>query len=151
MSKIWKPTPISPSWLPKPKSKSSSFALDIGSVFLEKGASWGAVNDDDFEQCLVDIAKPRVNNFKMYVPPQKHVLNCSGCGIEVNKLGLLGLCPSCTPVGCIGGCGFQIHSDPPARFTENDRKFCCGWCNKQSSDPKKRGKHHGENCQKVSM
>ena len=125
--------------------------FDIGLQFLSRGASWGAVNDNDFEQCLADIAKPRINTFKMYVPPQKHLLICSGCGIEVGKLGILGLCKDCTPVGCLGGCGLRIHSDPPPKFSEDERKYCCGWCHKQAADPKKRGKHHGQNCQNVSM
>ena len=146
---IWKAPPISPSWLPKPKFRSTDANFVVGLQLLIQGASWGAVNDNDFEGCLADIAKPRINDFKMYTPPQKHVLNCSGCGIEVNKLGMRGLCKDCTPVGCLGGCGLNVHSNPPPKFSEEERKYCCGWCHKQAADPKKRGKHHGENCQKI--
>ena len=149
MSRIWKPTPISPSWLPKPKEAISESNFVVGLEYLTRGASWGAVNDNDFEACLADIVKPRVNDFKMYVPPQKHILNCTACGIEVKKLGLLGLCKECTPVGCLGGCGFNIHTAPPPKFSEEERKYCCAWCHKQTNDPKKRGKHHGQSCQGV--
>ena len=39
-------------------------------------------------------------------------------------------------------CDYQVHSNPPPHFTEQQRKHCCGWC--QTS----LGRGHGPHCQR---
>ena len=37
-------------------------------------------------------------------------------------------------------CNFKIHPNPPPHFTEEQRKFCCGWCSTSL------GRGHGGHC-----
>lgn len=39
-------------------------------------------------------------------------------------------------------CKFKVHPNPPAHFTEEDKKHCCAFC-KQTN-----GKRHGEHCKR---
>jgi hypothetical protein len=42
--------------------------------------------------------------------------------------------------GCVGGCGFVRHPNPPAHFKAADRAFCCALCRTSG------GKDHGGHC-----
>ena len=39
-------------------------------------------------------------------------------------------------------CAFKPHSNPPADFTEEQRGYCCAYCQATG------GKRHGERCEK---
>jgi hypothetical protein len=39
-------------------------------------------------------------------------------------------------------CDYQVHTNPPKHFNEQQRKHCCGWCFTSM------GRGHGEHCQR---
>ena len=96
---------------------------------LARGARWGDIECLDVEDILLDLQKRSVEiaiskaNSNMFratkrvkVPVRKHK--------------------------CIGCKKFTIHSNPPSHFTEEDKNYCCAYCNVTG------GKKHGGSCER---
>ena len=90
-------------------------------MLTAKGARWGDLEVLDEEDILKNIKKV-VFSFEFVTLPDPIVRK------PVNDICLL--------------CNFKVHPNPPAHFTEEDKKHCCAYCKVTS------GKRHGEHCKR---
>jgi hypothetical protein len=127
-------------------------------ILLRKGVSWG----DLTEPITNGLIKPKTVRFIIELPKVKVVLEEGEIDededeVEVEEVEQV-LYPQIefsiddeerpppiwrpTEHGYCLFCEYQVHSNPPPHFTEQQRKHCCGWC--QTS----LGRGHGPHCQR---
>ncbi len=102
---------------------------------LARGARWGDIECLDVEDILLDLQKRSVEiaiskaNSNMFRAARAAKVKVVRKHKPVQK-------------PCIGCKKFTIHSNPPSHFTEEDKKYCCAYCNVTG------GKKHGGSCER---
>jgi hypothetical protein len=84
---------------------------------IAKGARWGDLAVMDEDEVMETLRK----------------------GIKKETPALVSFTVRTAPCKC---CSFKPHSNPPADFTEEQRGYCCAYCQATG------GKRHGERCEK---
>ena len=121
---------------------------------LGKGARWGDLEVMDYEDIILDLQ----NRSAEILEKRKRIVEIeaikSKVKYEVEAARILKIKTE-TPVKtespfdfskkkstCIGCKKFTAHSNPPSHFTDEDKMYCCAYCNAT------RGKRHGNSCEK---
>lgn len=127
---------------------------------LARGARWGDIEDYDVDEILLDLEKRR---------DEIKTAKANRCMVRAAKAEARAKreaeAPRAAPRAaapappraparapprapprarrvCIGCNKFTIHSNPPSHFTEEDRNYCCAYCNVTG------GKGHGGSCER---
>ena len=120
---------------------------------LARGARWGDIEDYDVDEILLDLEKRR---------DEIETAKANRCMVRAAKAEARAkreaearaapraprAAPRAAPAPprarrvCIGCNKFTIHSNPPSHFTEEDRNYCCAYCNVTG------GKGHGGSCER---
>jgi hypothetical protein len=102
-------------------------------MLTAKGARWGDLEVLDEEDILKNIKKV-VFEFEYVTIDLSFTEKPKVIKVKpVEKVPELAKCLLCK---------FKVHPNPPAHFTEEDKKHCCAFC-KQTN-----GKRHGEHCKR---